>query len=153
MRLIEVNYSLQDLHLEFKKETGEYVENVGPNLSNIYVKWLEEIAIKAKKDALTDEEIRKSIMEELAASEEEESEDCNCEECHCGKIDPEFEKHLDHYMELKDEEKDLSIPEKCDRAINLLAGETISKSFEELQGIGGSIIPTPDRIGFNEHNK
>lgn len=93
MRLIEVNYSLQDLHLEFKKETGEYVENVGPNLSNVYVKWLEEIAIKAKKDALTDEEIRKSIMEELAASDKEESESCDCEECHCKAERLSFDEH------------------------------------------------------------
>ena len=156
MVTIEVNYSEQELHLDYKRETGIYVDSVGVNLSNPYVKWLEEIAIKAKKTELTDQEIHRRVMEEISGQSEELLEVCDCSECHCGKTDPEFEKHLDHYMELKDKEKDLSIPEKFNekfvRAVKQLAnGETISKSLEELREMEGD--SSQNRLGFNELNK
>lgn len=133
MRLIEVNYSLQDLHLEFKNSTGEYVDNIATNLNNPYVKWLEEIAIKSKKSDLTDQEIHRLVMEEIAEQKEESEDTCDCKDCGCNCSSEEY------LVKFERSKKQLE------------NGEVVTKTMEELEGF--EIPDKPSRISFNEHNK
>lgn len=77
----KINYTQVDLHLEYRNSTGNNVKDTISNLENPYIKWLEEIAIAAKKQDLFDEKLKKEILEDMSSHSfiiDEEDDECHC---------------------------------------------------------------------------
>lgn len=79
----EINYTIVDLRMDYKKETGN---PNGPNSnyrhSEEYVGWLESLAIKSRNEERQIERINGEIAD--AMLQEECNHDCGCgEACHC----------------------------------------------------------------------